>query len=82
MANLFTGSIVGNNYIDLFNYADISPVENTAYQIQIQDSAYLREGTIGEGIIVNTPDTITFTYKGDTLYIKPLTFNCVVNIAN
>ena len=41
--------------------------------------AHLREGTIGEGMLVDTLVPITYTATSDDLYIEAQ--SCVVNIA-
>ena len=82
MANLFTGKIIATDYADLFEQANISPVEETAYQLQIRNGiAFLREGTVGTGFILNDGETLTYTDKGSTLYIKTNPDGVVVNIA-
>lgn len=80
MANLWTGIIETNGeYVKLAEEADITFTEGNKYSIQIQNMAYLREGTIGEGVLINTLVPITYTATSDDLYIK--SNFCVVNIA-
>lgn len=83
MANLFTGKIVATDYADLFGEASLEPVEETAYQIQIRNGiAFLREGSVGTGFILNDGETLTYTDKGSTLYIRTNPNGVVVNIAD
>lgn len=80
MANLFTGVIETNgDYVTLAEATDLTFTEGNKYSIQIQNMAYLREGTVGEGMLVNSLVPITYTATSDDLYIK--SNSCVVNIA-
>lgn len=80
MANLFTGRIETNGeYVKLAEVADLTFTEGNKYSIQIQNMAHLREGTVGEGVLINTLVPITYTATSDDLYIEAQ--SCVVNIS-
>lgn len=79
MANLFTGRIATNGYETLASKTSLTFTADTKYTIQIQNVAYLREGTTGKGFIVDTTTPITYTAGSDDLYIKA--DSCIVNIA-
>lgn len=80
MANLWTGSVKTNGeYQKLEELADVTFQNGNSYTIQIQNMAYLREGTVGEGFLVNSDIPFTYTAGADDLYIK--TNYAVVNIA-
>ena len=79
MANLFTGVIETNGeYINLSEATDVTFTSGNKYSIQIQNMAHLREGTIGEGMLVDTLTPITYIAGSDDLYIE--SNSCVVNI--
>ena len=80
MANLFTGRIsTDGEYVTLAEAADLTFTVGGKYVIQVQNVAYLREGTVGEGFMVNDPTPIPYTAEEDELYINAQ--NCNVNIA-
>lgn len=80
MANLFTGVIETNGeYVTLAEATDLTFTEGNKYSIQIQNMAHLREGTVGEGMLVDSLVPITYTATSDDLYIE--SNSCVVNIA-
>lgn len=84
MTNLYTGVINTNGeYKTLSNETGLTFENGTKYVIQIQNQAHLREGTTGEGFLINLPMPITYTKGEDDLYIKTYnTRECLVNIAN
>lgn len=80
MANLGTFTVQTNGtYKTLAEVTDLTFTEGNSYQIQILNMAYLREGTVGEGVLINNITPITYTATSDDLYIKAN--SCVVNIA-
>lgn len=80
MANLFTDRIETNGeYVTLAEATGLTFTSGNKYSIQIQNMAYLREGTTGKGFFVNSDVPITYTATSDDLYIKAQ--SCVVNIA-
>lgn len=82
MANLYTGSIQTNgDYVTLASATSLTFTEGNKYSIQIQNPAYLREGTTGKGFFVNSDVPITYTATSDDLYIKTDFQSCIVNIA-
>lgn len=82
MANLWTGRINPNGtFQDLSNVSGITFTNGNKYQIQIQNSANIREGETGEGFYWDKLEPIIYEHKGNSLYIKPNWLGCVVNIA-
>lgn len=82
MANLYSGSIQTNgDYVTLASATSLTFTEGNKYSIQIQNLAYLREGTTGGGFLINTTTPITYTATSDDLYIKTNYQPAVVNIA-
>ena len=82
MANLYSGSIQTNgDYITLSEATDLTFTAGNKYTIQIQNLAYLREGTTGGGFLINSTIPITYTATSDDLYIKTNYQPAVVNIA-
>lgn len=80
MANLCTKTISTNGeYITLAEATGITFTVGNNYVIQIQNVAYLREGEIGEGFMINDPAPIPYKAREDELYIKAQ--NCKVNIS-
>ena len=50
MANLATIEVkTGGEYVDLAELADVTFTTGNSYQIQVQNLAYLREGSVGDG---------------------------------
>lgn len=71
MANLATISVKTNGeYQNLGELADVTFISGNSYTIQIQNLAYLREGTVGEGFLVNSDNPFTYVASGNDLYIK------------
>ena len=82
MANLFTGSIdTKGQYKTLAELTGLTFTSGNKYSIQIQNMAYLREGTVGGGFLINKTDPITYTASSDNLYLKTDYQPCVVNVA-
>lgn len=80
MANLWTGRIETNGeYVKLAEATGLTFTSGNKYSIQIQNMAHLREGTVGEGVLINDITPITYTATSDDLYIEAQ--SCVVNIA-
>lgn len=80
MANLCTKTIsTDGEYITLAEATGITFTVGNNYMIQIQNVAYLREGTVDEGFMVNDPTPIPYEAKEDELYIRAQ--NCKVNIS-
>lgn len=81
MANLYTGKIdTEGQYQTLASKTGLTFESNKKYVIQVQNSAWLREGTTGEGFYINNLNPIAYTTGENTLYIKTSSY-CVVNIA-
>lgn len=82
MSNLFTGTINTNGeYQNLATLADITFTQDTVYAIQIQNSAWLREGTNGKGFLFNNDKGYNWKCTGDDLYIKTSGQSVIINIA-
>lgn len=82
MANLYSGSISASTYQTLASLTSLTFTGGTTYVIQIQNSAYIREGTTGEGFLVSSIEPFEWTAGADDLYIKTLSEQCIVNIAS
>ena len=82
MANLYTGSISTSTYETLASLTSLTFTSDTTYVIQIQNSAYIREGSTGEGFLINSIQPFEWTAGADDLYIKTLSDQCIVNIAS
>lgn len=83
MANLYSGSIDTNGtYKTLAEVTDLTFTKGTKYVIQIQNPAYIREGTTGKGFLVLSADPFEYTAGDEDLYIKTENRQCVVNIAD
>ncbi len=82
MANLYTGTIQTNGeYVNLATEAGITFTEGTTYAIQIQNPAWLREGENGKGFLFDKDKGLSWTCKGEDLYIKTDYRDAIVNIA-
>ncbi len=82
MANLYTGNINTNGkYVNLSTLTGVTFTEGTTYAIQIQNTAWLREGTDGQGFIFNKDKGYSWTCKGDDLYIRTTLADAIINIA-
>ena len=83
MANLYTGVIKTNGeYKKVSELTGITFTTGTDYTIQIQNSAYIREGTIGDGFFINNSNPFAYKSNGEDLYIKVDYGYCVINIAD
>ena len=79
MANLATITVKTNGeYADLATLASVTFTSGNKYQIQVQNLAYLREGTNGKGFLITSDKPFTYVAGSDDLYIK--TDYAVVNI--
>lgn len=82
MANLYTGEIdTEGQYKSLASETGVTFTADTKYTIQIQNSAWIREGETGEGFYINDSTPFTYTAGASTLYVKTLS-NIVINIAD
>lgn len=82
MSNLYTGTIQTNGeYVNLAELTGITFTEGTTYAIQLQNMAWLREGTDGKGFLFNRDKGYSWTCKGDDLYIRTESQSVVINIA-
>ena len=83
MANLGTFEINTNNeYVNLETLTGLTFTNGTSYTIQIQNTAFIREGTTGDGFIISDTKPFVLKYQGDDVYIRtPFFFPCTVNIA-
>lgn len=83
MTNLYTGTINTNGeYKKLETETGLTFENNTKYVIQIQNQANLREGTTGEGFLINSPMPVQYTKESADLYIKTTKLGSLVNISN
>ena len=84
MANLGTFTISTDGYETLASKTGLTFTEGTKYTIQITNDAHLREGTTGEGFLVDSTVPITYTATSDALYINTNNSqgSCLVNIAS
>lgn len=81
MANLYTGEIdTEGQYKSLASETGVTFTADTKYTIQIQNSAWIREGETGEGFYINDSTPFTYTAGADDLYIKTESYS-IVNIA-
>lgn len=79
MANLATVEVNTNGeYLALGELADVSFTNGNSYTIQIQNPAYLREGTTGDGFFINDDKPFIYVAGAEDLYIKAN--NAIVNI--
>lgn len=82
MSNLYTGEInTQGEYVNLAQIAGITFTQDTTYAFQIQNAAWLREGTEGKGFLFNKDKGYNWTCKGDDLYIRTTLSPAIVNIA-
>ena len=84
MANLWTGMIDTNDeYVKLETASEQTFVDKTVYTIQIQNTAWIREGEDGEGFIITSNKPFTMTYdENEDIYIKTGFQSCIVNISD
>lgn len=80
MANLGTWTLNPEKYVDISTLGVTFTLGNK-YTIQIQGKAYLREGTVGLGFLVDNTDPIYFTASTDSLYISAQHKGVILNIA-
>lgn len=81
MTNLYTGKIdTEGQYQNLETLTELTFTADTKYTIQVQNSAWIKEGSTGDGFYINDATPFTFTKGTDDLYIKTVSY-CVVNIA-
>lgn len=81
MANLWTGTVKSSDaYVTLASVSELTFTEGNTYVIQIQNPAWVREGSTGLGFYVSGDDPFEYTAGADDLYIKTVN-QCVVNIA-
>ena len=82
MANLWTGSIdTDGDYESLATVTEQTLTSGTTYTIQVQNAAYIREGSDGDGFLVSNR-VFTLTWGDDAFYIKTLSSNCIINISD
>ena len=83
MANLYTGTLDTNNtYKTLTELTGLTFTSGTTYTIQIQNMAYIREGSTGVGFLINSILPFEYTAGSDDLYIKNTYTPVVINIAS
>jgi len=84
MANLYTGTLTFNGYQTVSSLTGIAFTEGITYTIQIQNGAYVREGTTGEGFLILNEKPFQYTATDEDLYIKRLKDNVpiVINIGD
>lgn len=71
MTNIYTGTINPNGYETLSSLTGVEFVEDVKYSIQLLNPAYVREGTVGKGFLINSYDPIYYIANA-TLYIAPM----------
>ena len=80
MANLGTWTITPNGYEEVESLTGVTFTAGNSYSMQIIGQAYIRRGSEGKGILINSD--IPFDYnpsENDTLYISAL-YNVELNI--
>lgn len=84
MANLGTFEIkTDGDFATLASETSLTFTEDTVYTIQIlQNAAFLREGTVGDGFKITSPAPIQYKAGADDLYIRTGSAGCIVNIAD
>lgn len=83
MANLFTGSVnTQGEYQDISTLSGVTFVNDTTYTLQIQNTAWIREGETGKGFLVTDITPFYYTARGNTLYIRTENFPAILNIAD
>ena len=81
MANLWTGTVKSSDaYVTLASVSSLTFTSSNTYVIQVQNPAWIREGSTGLGFYVSDDKPFEYTAGADDLYIKTVT-QCVVNIA-
>jgi len=82
MANLWTGTVNTKEYKSLETLSSLTFTNDTVYTIQILGFAYIREGEIGDGNLIDRPIWIQYKHLGNTLYIGNTAGDTRVNIAS
>lgn len=84
MANLGTFTINTNGeFATLASETELTFTADTIYTIQIlQNAAFLREGSVGDGFKITSPAPIQYKAGSDDLYIRTGSAGCIVNIAD
>ena len=84
MANLYTGELSFDGYQTVSSLTGIAFTEGTTYTIQIQNGAYVREGTTGEGFLWDEIKPFQYTATDEDLYIKQSNENpyIIINIGD
>lgn len=83
MANLWTGRInTGNTYEKLATLSSQTFQKDDVLYVQVQNTAWVREGTTGDGFLVNSDKPFKITFGTDDIYIKTAYQDCIVNIAD
>lgn len=82
MANLGTFNIDTHGAYDtLTNLTGLTFTSGNRYSLQVQNTAYVREGTLGEGFLIDNTSPFDWIAGEDDLYIKALYSSSIVNIA-
>lgn len=83
MTNLYSGTInTRGQYQNLATLTGLTFTVGTKYTIQIQNSAYIREGEVGNGFLISNIKPFILDYKGGDVFIKTEFWSVVVNIAD
>lgn len=78
MANLWTGRITANDYVDLATASGQTFTTNYIYTLQSYDNAfYIREGSVGEGFIVKRGSYVQFEAGDSDIYVKPAIYSTI-----
>ena len=83
MANLGTWTLKNDNeYHTLADITGLTIAEGAVYTIQMRETAFVREGEAGEGILISQNERFQYTANTDALYIKPLYGGVKINVSN
>ena len=84
MANLWTGAIADEDYVNLATESGQTLTSGDTYLIQSHDNDfYLREGSTGEGVYVKALEKCYVTIGEDDIYVKPAAWGTVkINISS
>ena len=80
MSNLYTGDLEFDGFQTLTSLTGVAFTEGNTYTIQIQNGAYVREGTTGEGFLVPNERPFQYEATDEDLYIKRLKDNTFIKV--
>ena len=74
MANLWTGTVKANDYVNLATVSGQTLSSGSKYGLQSYDNSfYLREGSTGKGYTVKAGTYVQITMGSSDIYVKPET---------